>query len=65
MECVRLTLFHKAGFKHEAFDVFRAAVDLFRVTGEADIPDHRPALEGNAGTLDGEVLNQGYSITIL
>jgi len=41
-----------------------AAVDLFRIVGQADRADHRALLQRLVGTLDLEVLDKGDGIAV-
>lgn len=49
---------HKLRPQHQALDAFVLAIDLLRVSGQADRLDQRALLERLARALDGEVLDQ-------
>jgi hypothetical protein len=57
-------LAHELGTQHQPLDRLVAAVDLFRIVGEADRLDDGAALEGLVRALDLEVLDECHRIAI-
>ena len=57
--------FQEAGFKHQAFDFFGVALDVFLIMRQADIFDQRAAFKGNIRALDRQILDKRHRIAIL